>query len=72
MELLCNVAAARHRRAGEEVERGLVVRCSEEGPAPRVVAQDLTCVSADLQAPVRPDLVEDGPVQLNALASEGG
>ena len=30
MELLCGVAAAWHRRAGEELERGHVLRCFEK------------------------------------------
>ena len=70
MELLCGVAEAWHRRAGEELERDLLFRCSEEGSAPRVVARELTGASVDLKSPVRPDLIEDGPVQLHGLVSE--
>eukprot|EP00614_Pseudopedinella_elastica_P005124 CAMPEP_0172597262 /NCGR_PEP_ID=MMETSP1068-20121228/17236_1 /TAXON_ID=35684 /ORGANISM="Pseudopedinella elastica, Strain CCMP716" /LENGTH=127 /DNA_ID=CAMNT_0013396709 /DNA_START=586 /DNA_END=968 /DNA_ORIENTATION=+ len=43
----------------------------EEDPAPRIVARVLTCASVDIQAPVRPDLIEDGPVKLLNLVSEG-
>ena len=68
---MCRVAVARHRRAGKELERDLFLRCSDEGPASRVVARELTGASVDLRAPVRPDLVEDGPVQLHGLVSEG-
>ena len=49
VELLCGVAEAWHRRAGEELERDLVLRCSEEGTASRVVARELTGASVDLQ-----------------------
>ena len=71
MEVLYDVAAAWHRRACEELERDLVLRCSEVGSAPRVVARELTGASVDLQAPVRAYLIEDCPVQLHDLVSEG-
>ena len=47
VELLFGVAAAWHGRAGVELERNLSRRSSEEGPAPRVVAQELTGANAD-------------------------
>ena len=67
MELLCGVAAARQWRAGEELERELALRCSEEGSAPRVVARELTGASVKLQSQVRPDLIEDGHPRLPLL-----
>ena len=57
MELLRGVAAAWHRRAGEELERGLVLYCSEEGPVFPVVARELTGAGVDPQAPIRPGLI---------------
>ena len=68
--LLCGVAAAWHRRAGKELERDFPPRCSEEGPAPRVLARRLAGESVDLQAPLRPDLIENGPAELHDLVSE--
>ena len=53
-ELLCGVAAAWHLRAGEEPERGVVLRCSEKGSAPWVAARELTGAGAGLQSPARP------------------
>ena len=38
---------------------------------PRVVARELTGASVDFRAPVRKDLIEEGPVQLQDLVSEG-
>ena len=70
VELLCGVAAAWHRLAGKELELDLVLRCSEEGQAPRVVAREHTGVSLDRQAPVQLDLIDGGPVELYALVSE--
>ena len=69
--LLCGEAAVSHRRAGEELERDLALRRSEEGSALRFAAREFTGADVDLQSPVRPDLIEDGPVQLLNLVSKG-
>ena len=46
-EVLCGVAVAWHRRAGEEMEQDPALRCFEEGSAPRFVARELTGASVD-------------------------
>ena len=56
--LLCGVAAAFHRRAGEELEPYLALCCSEKGSATRVVARELTGASMDRKASLRPDLID--------------
>ena len=71
MAFLCGEAAVSQRRAGEELERGIALRRSEKDSAPRVVAREFTGASVDLQSLVRPDLIEDGPLQLLNLVSKG-
>ena len=48
-----------------------LLRCPDEGSAFRVAVRELIGASADIQAPVRPDHIEDGPVQLHGLVFEG-
>ena len=52
MVLLCGEVAVSHRRAGEELERDLVLRRSEEDSAPRVVEREFAGASVDLQYPL--------------------
>ena len=69
--LLCGEAVVSHQRSGEELERDLALRRSEEGSTPRVVAREFTGASVDLQSPVRTGLFEDGPVKLLNLVPKG-